>query len=317
MTAQTYALQVKPYRRQFCQPLKTHHGLWSFREGILVGLQQDKVVGWGEIAPLPWFGTETLEDALNFCHQLPNVLTQQEIFTIPDRFPACQFGFGSAWERLVAPVAPVRHTPQTLSKLLPAGPQAATDWADYWAQGYRTFKLKIGVYDLEEELQIFQTLAAALPASARLRLDANGGLTFFQAQRWLEVCDATTQISIEYLEQPLPVDEFDRMVQFTQAHRTPLALDESIATLQQLQDCHRQGWQGVMVIKPAIAGYPQALREFLQDHPIDAVFSSVFETEVGRNAALKLAQDCGIHRAVGFGVEHWFAEVDHDSFALA
>ena len=107
------------------------------------------------------------------------------------------------------------------------------------------------------------------------------------------------------------------MTQLTQAYRTPLALDESIATLQQLQHCHRQGWQGVMVIKPAIAGYPQALREFLQHHPIDAVFSSVFETEVGRNAALRLAQDCGIRRAVGFGVEHWFVEVGHDSLALA
>ena len=313
----TYALHLKPYRRRFRQPLETHHGLWSVREGILVGLQQDEAIGWGEIAPLPWFGTETLEQALKFCSQLPAQLSQRDIFGIPEQLPACQFGFGSAWENLVAPAAPVRLTPQNVSRLLPAGEQACANWAEFWAQGHRTFKWKVGVHELEQELQMFQKLAAALPNLARLRLDANGGLTFAQAQRWLEVCDATTRISIEYLEQPLPVHEFDRMRQLGQAYRTPIALDESVATLQQLQRCHREGWQSVMVIKPAITGYPQALRDFLQQHPIDAVFSSVFETEVGQNAALRLAQDCGISRAVGFGVEHWFAEVDDDSLALA
>jgi o-succinylbenzoate synthase len=59
-----------------------------------------------------------------------------------------------------------------------------------------------------------------------------------------------------------------------------------------------------MVVKAAIAGYPQALRKFLATHPVDAVFSSVFETEVGRAAALALAQEFNCkERAIGFGVE--------------
>jgi o-succinylbenzoate synthase len=67
----------------------------------------------------------------------------------------------------------------------------------------------------------------------------------------------------------------------------------------------------VMVVKPAIAGYPQDLKAFLQSHrQVDTVFSSVFETEVGRSAALKLAQDCGTQRAVGFGVEQYVLEAD-------
>ena len=135
MTGQTYALHVKPYQRPFRQPLRTHYGLWSLREGILVGLQQGDAIGWGEIAPLPWFGTETLEQALSFCRQLPKALTRQEIFSISDQLPACQFGFGSAWERLIAPAAPVQLAPQTMSKLLPAGAQACTDWAEVLGSG--------------------------------------------------------------------------------------------------------------------------------------------------------------------------------------
>jgi o-succinylbenzoate synthase len=309
----TYKLHLKPYRRRFCKPLKTAYGLWSVREGLLVGLQREDAIGWGEVAPLPWFGTETLESAIAYCNTLPLSLTQSEIFEIPDTFPACQFGFGSAWDTLTHPSLQSDCEPLDSSGLLPAGEQACSSWLPLWQKGYRTFKWKIGVLEPERELQIFQKLAAELPEGTNLRLDANGGLTLVETHRWLENCDCLTRINLEYLEQPLPADQVDVMHRLSREYRTPLALDESVATLQQLMHYHKRGWQGVMVVKPAIAGYPQDLRAFLQSHSVDTVFSSVFETEVGRNAALKLAQDCENRRAVGFGVEQWFTTaVEYD-----
>jgi o-succinylbenzoate synthase len=308
----THKLHLKPYRRRFHKPLETAHGLWSVREGLLVGLQREDEIGWGEVAPLPWFGTETLEEAIIFCDQLPISLTQSEMFEIPDAFPACQFGFGSAWDALIHPSPRTNCEPLASSGLLPAGGQACSSWLPLWQNGHRTFKWKIGVIEFELELQIFQNLVAELPEGTNLRLDANGGLTLVEAQRWLENCDCTTRINVEYLEQPLPVDRFDAMHQLSHEYQTPLALDESVATLPQLTHYHEQGWEGVMVVKPAIAGYPQDLKIFLQNHAVDAVFSSVFETEVGRNAALKVAQDCGNRRAVGFGIKQWFTAVEHD-----
>ncbi len=309
----TYKLHLRPYQRRFIKPLKTSHGLWSVREGLLVGLQQESVIGWGEVAPLPWFGTETLEEAITFCNQLPLSLKQSDIFGIPDTFPACQFGLGSAWDALTHPSPRPSYEPQNVSGLLPAGEQACSSWSFLWGKGHRTFKWKIGVMGLEPELQIFQRLVAELPERTNLRLDANGGLTLAETQRWLENCDHITRINIEYLEQPLPADQFDAMHQLSRESQTSLALDESVATLQQLKHYHELGWLGIMVVKPAIAGYPQALSAFIQSHSIDAVFSSVFETELGRNATLKLAQDCGNRRAVGFGVEHLFTTaVEHD-----
>jgi O-succinylbenzoate synthase len=75
-----------------------------------------------------------------------------------------------------------------------------------------------------------------------------------------------------------------------------------------MRDCYRNGWRGIFVIKPAIAGSPRQLRNFCQTYAIDAVFSSVFETEIGRQAALQLAAELSrSDRAVGFGVGHWFS----------
>lgn len=304
-------LEFRPYRRQFKQPLQTHHGEWHFREGIILRLANETGTGFGEVAPLSWFGSENFEQALDFCCQLPTEITADTIFSIPSALPACQFGFESAWE---ATTASSQSNIQNLkskitpSGLLPTGKAALQAWSALWRQGYRTFKWKIGVASTQEEIKIFDQLIQALPAAAKLRLDANGGLSCQAATEWLKVCDS---VGIEFLEQPLPIGQFDAMLELNSRYTTPLALDESIATLNQLQECYRKGWRGIFVIKPAIAGSPAKLRQFCQTHTIDAVFSSVFETAIGRLAGLQLAAELSHdNRAVGFGVHHWFDEDD-------
>jgi o-succinylbenzoate synthase len=309
----SYTLSFKPYQRRFRKPLQTHHGLWEVREGLLVGLhREDGSVGWGEVAPIPWFGTETVEGAIAYFQHLPQVLSESDIFAIPNTLPCCQFGLGSAWEMLHNPQFVEDLAPVTLSALLPAGNTVCNVWPRLWQKGHRTFKWKIGVLSIDTELEIFRDLTNALPEGAQLRLDANGGLSLLEAQRWLETCDRlrggfgnrTPPVQVEYVEQLLPPADFEAMQQLSNVYHTPIALDESVAMLGQLIRCHKRGWRGVMVVKAAIAGYPQALREFLATHPVDAVFSSVFETQVGRTAALALAQGFNTkERAIGFGVE--------------
>jgi len=193
--------------------------------------------------------------------------------------------------------------------LLPAGKAALQAWQTLWNQGYRTFKWKIGVYPMPDEIEIFHALTQTLPASAKLRLDANGGLSYEDANYWLWTCDRRLPVEIEFIEQPLPVEQFEGMQELSYCYATPIALDESVATLQQLEACYQQGWRGIFVIKAAIAGSPKRLRQFCHEHKIDAVFSSVFETTVGRKAALKLAAELSPqNRAAGFGINHWLDE---------
>lgn len=315
-------LEFRPYRRQFKPVLQTHHGEWRFREGVILRLSGDGI-GFGEIAPLWGFGSERVEQALEFCHQLPVEITADTIFSIPSTLPACQFGFESAWEMMTNfdPILDFGLTADsdsqskiTLSGLLPNGEAALQVWTKLWHQGYRTFKWKIGVAPPQTEIEIFNQLIQVLPAAAKLRLDANGGLSYQKATEWLEVLDTVhpecNLARIEFLEQPLPVAQFDAMLELSSRYATPLALDESVATLNQLRDCYQRGWRGIFVIKPAIAGSPTQLRRFCQAHEVDLVFSSVFETAIGRQAGLRLATEFQPNRAAGFGVNHWFSEDD-------
>jgi O-succinylbenzoate synthase len=293
-----------PYKRRFIRPVQTSHGLWEIREGVIISLEEENgKVGWGEIAPIPWFGSETLEQALEFCLSLPKEIDSDLIFSIPDTLPACQFGFETA---LNPPL--LGSTSLEFSALLPAGDSAINSWQPLWESGYRTFKWKIAVNPIVEELAIFNLLVQQLPAGA-IRLDANAGLSYDEAKLWLETCDILMKkgVNIEFIEQPLAPSQFEEMLELSASYSTKLALDESVATLQNLETCYSRGWRQIFVIKPLIIGSPSKLRQFCQQNQIDTVFSSVFETEIGRNAALHLANELSSHnRAVGFGINHWF-----------
>ena len=304
----------QPYSRPFKTPLKTHHGDWAIRQGIFVVLRDrdSGAVGVGEIAPLPWYGTEIFEEAIAFCQSLSRTLDRRQILEIPDTLPCSQFGFGCALEALDGMSQPVQEpSPEHICALLPAGREALSTWASLWQQGHRTFKWKIGVNGQESE--IFRQLMASLPSSARLRLDANGGLTEAEAERWLTECDryhaVSTAPQIDYVEQPLPPEAWKSLLDLAQSFRTALALDESIATLLNLRQWQSRGWLGVYCLKPAIMGFPWALRANCQRLNNPTVFSSVFEAKVGRAASLGLAKELGTSiLALGFGVDHWLAE---------
>ena len=313
------SLETRTYCRPFRVPLQTIHGTWDTRQGLILRFQdRDGNVTYGEIAPIPWFGTETLAQAQSFCAQWPRTFLQAQIADIPEYLSACQFGLGSQ-EWITRVDAANGHLaergplgPRDICALLPPGRAVLDTWSGLWAQGYRTFKWKIGLTPVEEEVQILQALVATLPATARLRLDANGGLSARVAEVWLIACDALGDV-VEFIEQPLPPAHIlDWLRHVNDRYMTAIALDESVATLRQLRDVYRLGHQVIYVVKPAIAGFPQQLFDFCLHHQIDVVLSSALETPVGRNIVWGLAHQlwaAGIpKRSVGFGIEHWFSD---------
>ncbi len=339
--------EFRPYARQFQRPLQTHHGEWSVRQGVILCLMDPEGrQGWGEIAPIVEFGSEDWATTMRFCQESPAEVDGDWIQQIPDSLPACQFGFEAAWEQLQQgfsdeePVGdpPACGTPldkrgrgasqstkqeltladrQSItplqkggrgdlqsSILLPTGAAALESPLLFTAKPGSTFKWKIGVGPIEQELNCLEELLSLLPSQAKLRLDANGGLDWQQASLWLQVCDG---YGIEFLEQPLPPQQFELMQKLSQRYITPIALDESVAHLQQLRDCYQAGWRGLFVIKAAIAGSPRLLRQFCQTHHLDVVWSSVFETNVARQFIQDfLVSSMPAARAIGFGVDQWF-----------
>ena len=272
-----------PYRRKFLRPLATSQGDWRIRKGIIIRLEDaDGRVGFGEIAAVPWFVTETHEDALAWCRG------QTREFKLLKRpvsaLPCCGFAVASALTQIGA--KPVQGNFQVAALL-----STSESLGDRQEEGYTTFKSKIGVRTFAEESAQIEIWSAQLLPGQLLRLDANGGLSETEFSEWLELLEGKP---IEFLEQPLAVGLENRMLEMAEPFSTPIALDESVSNANSL--VHWSTWPGPLVVKPSLLGTPP------DSLPNLAVGSSVFETAFGYEAAL---QFIGRHQisdtALGFG----------------
>jgi O-succinylbenzoate synthase len=312
----THRLAYRFYRLPLLRTVRTAHGPWIEREGIVLRLEDEQGrVGFGEVAPIPWFGTETLADARNALAKLGDAVEAASLEGIDERQGCLRFALASA---LASDDGQQTATPRLpVAALLPAGKAALAAADKALAEGFVAFKWKVGVLDATDEWGLLDDLLARLPGHVKLRLDANGAWTTRQAAKWLKRC---AERPIEFVEQPCFADASqgtagkrrtdDVLLGLARDYPTTLALDESVTGLPSLRTWLGRGWPGVLVVKPALAGAPASVLGLLAKHQADVVFSSAFETAVGRQAALRMAfQFKGRHpRALGFGVTPLFKD---------
>ena len=67
-----FEFQFHRYRLPLRVSVRTAHGPWAERDGVMVRLAEDSsgAVGYGEAAVIPWFGTETADEAEAACREL-------------------------------------------------------------------------------------------------------------------------------------------------------------------------------------------------------------------------------------------------------
>lgn len=267
------ALAWRPFELSLPQALSTARGRIAEKRGWLLRLQSPQgLVGWGEAAPLDG-ELEPLAAAIAglgpHCFR-PQLEAYLAAATLP---PCLGFALGAALAELDG--LPVRRwlPPPPPAHLLPAGPAALELLA--LARGeLPVFKWKVAVHPDPEERLLLERLLERLPATARLRLDANGGWQPATAGAWAE--RLASEPRLEWLEQPLGPADLAGLEAL--AARVPVALDESL----QQQPRLRQSWSGWQVRRPSQDGDPRPLLAELEQGTPHLMLSTAFETGIGR-----------------------------------
>ena len=294
------------YQRIFTKPLRTARGAWSVRQGFIVCVEDESGVGYGEIAPIPEFGSETLAAAEDFLWGLVADSELADDLAALAALPCCAFGLSSAQGQMLSNPASVGRRNYEVAALLPAGAAGLRVLQAKLARGYETFKWKVGVDFAEVEQSLFQKMMARLPTGARLRLDANCGFSITDLESWLWVLQRYAD-QVEYLEQPLTVGQESLMAEYAESFGVPIALDESLNSAAGWQWLRE--WRGPLVVKPALMGDIAALVERLRPVAERVVISSVFETAVGLENTLRIADQLPDYKlAIGFDTLTAFAD---------
>lgn len=297
----SFALSYQRYRRAFTRALTTAHGRWTERDGLRIGLRDSATgaTGYGEVAPLPWFGTETLGAAISALDSLQDSVDQADIGALslvanPCTRMALECALADAQQTWPKPLRQaIRNT-----ALLPTDASASDALRSGLAQGYSVFKYKIGVDSPTDEQAKLDTLLAA--GQGKLRLDANGGLSESAYQAWLKWC---ADRPVDHIEQPMPPGQELRMQALAHAAGVTLALDESATSLQRLSMLAERLTDVRFVVKPMLLGTLDGFFAWREQHPqVPIVYSSVMETAIGAAAAMRLALADPHALPCGFGI---------------
>jgi O-succinylbenzoate synthase len=269
----------KRLRRRLRSPLVTGAGSVDSVDRISLRTQSEQGTGYGEIAPWPGFPTETIAQSLEFLRSaqggLSHLLASVEASPVP--LPCLSSALSScrAWSQIARFGG--SHPCAGLMTLSAMETQAKID------AGFQTLKMKISP---ETPLEAVTGVMARFPGT--LRLDANGSLDLQAARAWTALVRSHDQI--EFIEQPLPVGHPG----YASLGTDKVALDESFLTP------GGTDWAGPVVVKPMLAGDWETLLAWRRERTAKVVYSSAFETAVGRQAALWLAAQDPAAGTVGF-----------------
>lgn len=275
-------VRIEPYRLPLRRPLRTARGVLACREGALVRVEAGGLVGVGEVAPLPAFGGESLEEAL----------AAVEAWSPGGELPATPSARHGAEQALL--VLEAAHRGCTLAEVLSPRPRARVPLnalVDHVGQalraveaGFRTLKLKVG-FDVDDDVRRVREVRRAVGPEVALRLDANGGWTEAQARRAIE---ALAPLDVEQIEEP--VADLEAMARLRGP--IPLAVDERCVTEADLDRVLALGAADRVVVKPMrVGGATAALHRIdrVRAAGLEAVVTTSLEAAPGRLLALAVA----------------------------
>ena len=158
--------------------------------------------------------------------------------------------------------------------------------------GFKVIKIKTGL-DVEQDIERVTKLTEQFGNKMLIRVDANQGYSLTQLKQFIQ---QTKQLSIELIEQPLPVAKEKELVTLDEAERRVLAADESlIDAASALQLSHAPALYGIFNIKLMKCGGIRGAREIAviaASAGIDLFWGCNDESIVSIAAALNVAYSC-------------------------
>jgi L-alanine-DL-glutamate epimerase-like enolase superfamily enzyme len=144
-----------------------------------------------------------------------------------------------------------RERVEMAAYILAARPAAAAEAARaYLDCGHRSFKVKIGMSE-QTDIALVRAVREVIGPDLHLRADVNGAWTPGTARRMLE---RLKPFDLQYVEQPLELDDLAGTALLRRMQPVPIALDESAYTLSDVGNIVRAEAADVVLLDPHEAG---------------------------------------------------------------
>lgn len=182
-------------------------------------------------------------------------------------------------------------------------------------QGYRTFKIKIGRENFEDDLALLEKIQNMFGNKIKKRLDVNGKWDYERARNYLKELE---KFEIEFIEEPC--SGLMCNLELAEKSKLKIALDESLKNFDEAKKIIESSQIDFVVVKPMIYGslfdsvelinYAEAKNKYV-------IISSSFESAVGKSALVFIAS-CSSHLfAHGLDTSDFFErDICYDYYAV-
>lgn len=253
------------------------------REGLVVCLRHGEAEGWGEIAPLDGFSTETLAQAQAVVLVWINDWLTGKDPAWPD-MPSAAFGLSCAcaeYQGVLPTTADFRSVP------LCSGDPDALFAMLQGLPGRKEAKIKVGLYEAVRDGMVVNLLLDAIP-DLWLRLDANRRWTPEKARQFARYVAPEFRARIAFFEEPCKTPEVS--LDFARETGIAIAWDESLREQPDL--LQSQLGVSTVVIKPSLTGSLQQVQSWVEQahaQGLQAVISSSVESSLGLGQLARIA----------------------------
>lgn len=234
-------------------------------ENLLIRIEADNgLVGWGEASSAPSHGGASLTEMLaSFYAEMHSFLIGKNVLELSGLTQQLQHLAKNAKSTVAAvdialfdllgkylgvPVhvllgGQLRHQVAPLWLIGNSSVTKDLDEAQLkWTQGYRFFKLKLGVKSLDDDIALTLAMRAKFGAQLQMCADANMGMNLAQATQYVQ---AVKDAQLAYLEQPLHKNHVEEIRTLAKSSPIPIGLDESVTSTADILAAADNGVQGV------------------------------------------------------------------------
>lgn len=310
----------------FNTPFQTSKSIFEKRKIFIVAISDElNNTGIGECSPLPEFGTENYEHAENKLAEINNSFTNRSFDKTTDKefeiclkelsgFPALRFAFEQAVFTLFSKrnadfyIRLFIHQNKKIINInavagFGSSEQIIKNINSFLENGFSTVKLKCGRNNFDDDLNVINDINNHFGRNINLRLDINGNWEFEEAKEYLNELE---KFNIEYIEQP--VSSIKDLIELSLITKINLAADESIKNIEDASTLLTNGIK-FLVVKPAVIGgilKSIAIIKEAERNGANVIFSTSFESPVGKSALVYLASLTNHNFAHGLGVDNLF-----------
>jgi o-succinylbenzoate synthase len=273
--------------------------------------------GWGEIAPLEMNDQDHEKIKTALCQLQEELkpigkIKKEEIPFFLDRFNFAPLSYGieqallhhyaNIKEKSLAELLCDQNKPLTKVKINALIPRVSVYEAtklttEFLTKGFTTIKIKVGSSNIQDDVCRVKAVRERAGKEIKIHLDANG--------RWhknnvLTNLTLLANFGIEYIEQPLPT--LTDMAWLKDQSPIPIAVDEAVSSLSDLQEAIKLDCCHLVVIKPMFwGGLLQAYQglKLAQSKGLPVVLTGTLEGPIGRWGVYELARAGQIDRGCG------------------